>query len=111
MGPTGRNVIIDKSFGNPVVTKNTSTNERRRMCLKQSMLSDGTETYQIQLTGVYDGQNVVIANNLFLNNAGGVVEFRAGSGPLERSEDVSFVNNLVVDTRGRMPTVRKPRRL
>ncbi len=55
--------------------------------------------------GVYDGQNVVIANNLFLNNSGGVVEFRAGSGPLERSEDVSFVNNLVVDTRGRMPTV------
>jgi len=55
--------------------------------------------------GVYDGQNVVIANNLFLNNSGGVVEFRAGSGPLERSEDVSFVNNLVVDTRGRMSTV------
>ncbi|MBK6533233.1 MAG: right-handed parallel beta-helix repeat-containing protein [Deltaproteobacteria bacterium] len=55
--------------------------------------------------GVYDGQNVVIANNLFLNNNGGVVEFRAGSGPLERSEDVSFVNNLVVDTRGRMSTV------
>lgn len=55
--------------------------------------------------GVYDGQNVVIANNLFLNNNGGVVEFRAGSGPLQRSEDVSFVNNLVVDTRGRMSTV------
>lgn len=54
--------------------------------------------------GVYDGRNVVMANNLFLNNGGGIVEFRAGSGPAERSENVSFVNNLVVDTRGRMPT-------
>ena len=54
--------------------------------------------------GVYDGRNVVIANNLFLNNDGGVVQFRAGSGPLQRSENVSFVDNLVVDTRGRMPT-------
>ena len=53
--------------GNPVVTKNTSTNERRRMCLKQSMLSDGTETYQIQLTGVYDGQNETPAENQLYN--------------------------------------------
>ncbi len=54
--------------------------------------------------GVYDGSNVAIANNLFVNNSGGYVEFRAGSGPLERSEDVSIVNNLFVDLRGRMPT-------
>ncbi len=54
--------------------------------------------------GVYDGRNVVIANNLFLNNDGGVVEFRAGAGPLQRSETVAFINNLVIDTRGRMPT-------
>lgn len=54
--------------------------------------------------GVYDASNVAIANNLFLNNSGGYVEFRAGSGPLERSENVAAVNNLFVDTRGRMPT-------
>lgn len=58
--------------------------------------------------GVYDGRNVVVANNLFLDNGGGVVEFCAGSGPLERSENVSFVNNLVVDTRGRMPAAATP---
>ncbi len=54
--------------------------------------------------GVYDGRNVAIANNLFVNNSGGYVEFRAGSGPLERSENVSIANNLFVDLRGRMPT-------
>lgn len=54
--------------------------------------------------GVYDARNVAVANNLFLNNTGGYVEFRAGSGPLERSENVAAVNNLFVDTRGRMPT-------
>jgi MYXO-CTERM domain-containing protein len=54
--------------------------------------------------GVYDGRNVVMANNLFVDNDGGVVQFRAGAGPLERSENVWFANNLVVDTRGRMPT-------
>lgn len=53
--------------------------------------------------GVYDASNVAIANNLFLNNTGGYVEFRAGSGPAERSERVAVVNNLFVDTRGRMP--------
>ncbi len=53
---------------------------------------------------VYDAQGAYIANNLMLNNDRVIVEFRAGNGPAARSENVQVVNNLVVDTRGRMPT-------
>jgi uncharacterized protein (TIGR03382 family) len=54
--------------------------------------------------GVYDAQGAYIANNLFLNNDRVLVEFRAGNGPAGGSTDVRVVNNLFVDSRGRMPT-------
>ena len=53
---------------------------------------------------VYDAQGAYVANNLFLNNDAAVVDFRAGNGPAGGSTNVQVVNNLVVDTRGRMPT-------
>ncbi|MBI5514223.1 MAG: right-handed parallel beta-helix repeat-containing protein [Deltaproteobacteria bacterium] len=53
--------------------------------------------------GVYDGQGVYIANNLFVNNDRVLIEFRAGEAPAARSENVRVVNNIFLDTRGRMP--------
>jgi hypothetical protein len=53
---------------------------------------------------VYDAQGAYIANNLLLNNDRALVEFRAGNGPAARSENVQVVDNVAVDTRGRMPT-------
>ena len=53
--------------------------------------------------GVYDAKDAYVANNLFLDNDGAVVEFRAGNGSAARSENVQFINNLFVDTRGQLP--------
>jgi len=52
---------------------------------------------------VYDGRNVNIVNNLFVDNDRVLVEFRAGNGSAERSDGVRVTNNVFVDTRGRMP--------
>ncbi|MBL8604703.1 MAG: right-handed parallel beta-helix repeat-containing protein [Myxococcales bacterium] len=52
---------------------------------------------------IYDGRNVNIANNLFVDNDRVLVEFRAGNGSAARSEGVRLVNNVFVDTRGSMP--------
>jgi hypothetical protein len=54
--------------------------------------------------GVYDVQGGYIANNLFINNNRAIVDFRQGNGPAGGSTDVRFASNLVVDTRGTMPT-------
>lgn len=53
---------------------------------------------------VYDVQGGYVAHNLLLNNDRVMVDFRAGNGPAGGSSDVRVVNNLMVDTRGRMPT-------
>ncbi len=53
---------------------------------------------------VYDAQGAYIANNLLLNNSRVLVEFRAGNGPAAQSSNVQVVDNLMVDTRGQMPT-------
>ena len=52
---------------------------------------------------ISDAQHVAVADNLFLNVDVVVVEFKAGGAPAPGSDDVSFANNLFVDTRGRMP--------
>ncbi|MEZ4407980.1 MAG: right-handed parallel beta-helix repeat-containing protein [Polyangiales bacterium] len=53
---------------------------------------------------VYDASNASIANNLFVNVDGSaIVQFRPGSGPAARSENVRAVNNIFLDTRGDMP--------
>lgn len=49
--------------GNPVINKTSETVEMRRMCLKQAATKPGGETYNIELTGVYDGQNTTPAQN------------------------------------------------
>jgi hypothetical protein len=53
---------------------------------------------------VYDAQGAYIANNLMLNNDRVLVEFRAGNGPAAQSQTVRVVDNVMVDTRGQMPT-------
>lgn len=53
--------------------------------------------------GIYDADGAFIANNLFLDNDRVLVEFRAGNGPAAESRRIRVVNNLMVDTRGRMP--------
>lgn len=54
--------------------------------------------------GIYDASGAYVVNNLFLDNAGpAVLQARAGNGPAHASRDVRFENNLIVDTRGRMP--------
>ena len=53
--------------GNPTINKQTSTREVRRMCLKQAATKPGSETYNVQLTGVFDGQNTTPAQNEFYN--------------------------------------------
>ncbi len=53
---------------------------------------------------VYDAQGAYIANNLMVDNDRVLVEFRAGNGPAARSENVQIADNVMVDTRGRMPT-------
>ena len=53
--------------GNPVVNKETSTREVRRMCLKQAATKPGAETYNINVTGIFDGQNTTPAENEFYN--------------------------------------------
>jgi MYXO-CTERM domain-containing protein len=58
---------------------------------------------------VYDGRNVNIVNNLFVDNDRVLVEFRAGNGSAGGSNGVRVVNNVFVDTRGQMPEVlRRP---
>ncbi len=58
---------------------------------------------------VYDGRNVNIVNNLFVDNDRVLVEFRAGNGSAARSDGVRVTNNVFVDTRGQMPEVlRRP---
>ncbi len=53
---------------------------------------------------VYDAQGAFIANNLLVNNDRSLVEFRAGTGPAAQSQNVQVIDNVAVDTRGRMPT-------
>ncbi len=53
---------------------------------------------------VYDAQGVFIANNLLVNNDRALIEFRAGTGPAAQSQNVQVIDNVAVDTRGRMPT-------
>lgn len=53
---------------------------------------------------LYDASNATIANNLFVNIDGSaIVQFRPGSGPAARSENVRAVNNIFLDSRGDMP--------
>lgn len=54
--------------------------------------------------GIYNAKDAYVANNLFLNNDRAVIDFRAGQAPSGKSDNVQIVNNLFVDTRGRMPT-------
>ena len=53
--------------GNPTINKTTSTVEVRRMCLKQAATKPGSETLNVELTGVFDGQNTTPAQNEFYN--------------------------------------------
>ncbi len=52
---------------------------------------------------IYDARGAYIANNLFLDVNTVLVQFRPGAGSARRSENVRVVDNLFVDTRGRMP--------
>jgi uncharacterized protein (TIGR03382 family) len=52
---------------------------------------------------VYDADGAFIANNLLIDNDRVLVEFRAGGGPAALSRNVRVVNNIMLDTRGRMP--------
>ena len=68
---TGTGVIqLDCYFteGNPVINKDAQTREVRRMCLKQAATKPGAETYNVTLTGVYDGQNKTPAQNELYNS-------------------------------------------
>lgn len=53
--------------GNPVIKKDAQTREVRRMCLKQAATRPGSETYNVELTGVFDGQNKTPTENAFYN--------------------------------------------
>ena len=67
---TGAGVIkLDCYFveGNPVVNKTSQTTEMRRMCLKKAATKPGAQTYTLQLTGVYDGQNRTPTENQLYN--------------------------------------------
>lgn len=55
--------------------------------------------------GVYDARNSTIANNLFLNNTGVILQMRAGNGSDQTNDGVDWRENRVVDTHGYMPNV------
>jgi len=52
---------------------------------------------------LYDVRGAYVANNLFLDVNSVLVQFRPGAGTARRCENVRVVDNLFVDTRGRMP--------
>lgn len=54
---------------------------------------------------LYDAQNTLIENNLFLNNHTSVMMARAGNAPSASTDGVQIRNNQIVDTRGTMPTI------
>jgi uncharacterized protein (TIGR03382 family) len=53
---------------------------------------------------IYDARGAYIANNLFLDVNTVLVQFRPGAGTARRTENVRVIDNLFVDTRGRMPS-------
>lgn len=53
---------------------------------------------------IYDARGATVANNLLLDNDVVGILIKQGNGPSKKSDDVRVVSNIIVDTRGKMPT-------
>ena len=93
--------------GNPVVNKNSETREVRRMCLKAAATKPGGETYTIELTGVYDGQNKTPAQNELYNTLKKGVKGTVGIGWGKDSEDALASSDVLDLIRGEVGSVTK----
>ena len=120
MGPTGRNVIIDKSFGNPLVTKDGVTVSKEveledpiehmgaklvnEVASKTSDIAgDGTTTATVLARAIYDEglRSITLGSNPMIVRRGidkaveaAIAAFRRPSKPVESKEEIAQVGAI-----------------